>query len=152
MKIIYSIFESAEEATIDLIFRILINKEDYILLKKFRDTRFIANCMNIDPDYIQNYEGNALFEDKIYNGPYSTIVVKWGKDHINEIKKEERLYDDYLWDTKEYKLTYSNIGEIDHDKVIQNIIKNVTQKMEEIVKNKRPEDKSCFQKIADIHY
>lgn len=152
MKIIYSIFESAEESTIDLTFRILINKEDYILLKKFRDTRFIAYCKGISPDHIENYEDNALFEDEIYNGPYSTIVVKWGKDHINEIKKEERLYDDYLWDTKEYNLKYSNIGKIAHDNVIQDIIKNVNQKMEEVSKIKIADDKSCFQEIADIYY
>lgn len=145
MELEYSIFNRKEVIQYDVEFKMVLDEEDYILIKQFESSTF-QGFLTFGPKEIIKSENFHSITDQ--NLGSTTLEYFWGNDHIKQYKSEDGIY---TWETKLYYLRRKVVAPIwDGEKIINNVKEYITDIMKDCKTRLDPE--SCLKETAVIDY
>lgn len=146
MKVVYSIINEVNKTIGKLRFKIVLNKNDYVLVNQF-PLEYFSVTYKINVDYV--YESSKSFKEKEPAEGWFYLGFNWGKESLRSIEKEGKVVE---WDTDEFWIKKCGIERAPLDKLLEVFTGRVTQIMKELKKKVPEGDASCWEEIEEIEY
>lgn len=150
MKVIYSIYNQVEKPIGELHFKLVLNKEDFVLVNQFPSERFFSET-KVDKVYFPNMSGSNLIRKETEQFYYLFFKLEADKLYkkLEKTEKGEIVY----WETKEYWLKKTIMqGTQSSLDILNKFITDIKGVMTYCKSQVPDEDSSCWNEEIEIKY
>ena len=146
MKVFYSIINEVNKTDGELRFKLVLDKNDYVLVNQFPSEYFTVPY-KINADHV--YESSESFKEKEPVQGWFYLKCCWGKESLSPIEKEGKVIE---WETDEFKIKKCAI-DIEPLAELLLVFTTEIKRIMRRYKERVPKgDTSCWEEIEKIEY
>ncbi|MBL7085989.1 MAG: hypothetical protein ISS28_02645 [Candidatus Cloacimonetes bacterium] len=146
MKVVYSIINEVNKTIGELRFKLVLDKNDYILVNQF-PSEYFTITYRVEKGHV--IECSKSFKEKEPAEGWFYLKCNWGKESLHPVEKEGKFI---KWETDEFFIKKCGIDGTPLDKLLEVFTEQIKQIMKELKKKVPETDTSCWEEIEKIEY